>query len=41
MPFQSSRSLKAARPDEQASQNIANQNHPAPQNRAQNASTGG
>src|SRR5882724_96652 len=40
MPFQSSRSLKAARPlTTRATQNIANQNHPAPQNQAQNAST--
>ena len=40
MPFQSSKSLKAARPlTSRAAQNIANQNHPAPQNQAQNAST--
>src|SRR5207249_9221126 len=40
MPFQSSKSLKAARPlTSRAAQNIANQNHPVPQNQAQNAST--
>src|SRR2546425_11667248 len=39
MPFQSSRSLKAARPlTMSAVQNIANQNHPVPQTQAQTAS---
>src|SRR5437667_10996693 len=40
MPFQWSKSLKAARPlTGRAAQNIATENHPVPQNQAQNAST--
>src|SRR5262249_8602824 len=40
MPFQSSRSLKAARPlKKSATQKSANQNQPVPQSHVQNAST--